>query len=147
MRWASPVTLRWLARRAHSLIHFKMSLSVYVKWWADNEISVRLTEISESGPLRSFLCEPFFFVPIMYVLCNENALVNEETASLKKKKNSSAIVQFDATTQSNPIAQTGKYYIRPHYAKLPCIFFFCAVPGAAVRNGTEFNIPGMPFLS
>ena len=33
-------------------------------------------------------------------------------------------MQFDATTQSNPIAQTGKYYIRPHYAKLPCIFFF-----------------------
>ena len=83
----------------------------------------------------------------MWILCNENALVNEETAS-QKKKNSSAIVQFDATTQSNPIAQTGKYYIRPHYAKLPCIFFFfCAVPGAAVRNGTEFNIPGMQFLS
>ena len=87
----------------------------------------------------------------MWILCNENALVNEETTSQKKKKNSSAIVQFDATTQSNPIAQTGKYYIRPHYAKLPCIYFiylfFCAVPGAAVRNGTEFNIPGMQFLS
>ena len=63
----------------------------------------------------------------MWILCNENALVNEETASQKKKKNSSAIVQFDATTQSNPIAQTGKYYIRPHYAKLPCIFFFFAL--------------------
>ena len=80
----------------------------------------------------------------MWILCNEYALVNEETAS-QKKKNSSAIVQFDATTQSNPIAQTGKYYIRPHYAKLPRIFFFfCAVPE---RNGTEFNIPGMQFLS
>ena len=62
----------------------------------------------------------------MWILCNENALVNEETAS-QKKKNSSAIVQFDATTQSNPIAQTGKYYIRPHYAKLPRIFFFFAL--------------------
>ena len=30
---------------------------------------------------------------------------------------------------------------------LAFFFFFCAVPGAAVRNGTEFNIPGMQFLS
>ena len=118
MRWASPVTQRWLARRAHGLIHFKLSLSVYEKWWADNEISVRLAEISESGPLRSFLCEPFLLFQLMWILCNENALVNEETASLK-----------------GPIT-------------LNCLaFFFCAVPRAAVRNGTEFNIPGMQFLS
>ena len=49
----------------------------------------------------------------MLILCNENALINEETASLKKKnkkkKNSSAIAQFDKTTQSNPIPLTGKY--------------------------------------
>ena len=63
----------------------------------------------------------------MWILCNENALINEETVSLKKKKkkkNSSAKAQFDKTTQSNPIPLTGKYYIRPHYAKLPRIFFF-----------------------
>ena len=150
MRWASPVKLRWLARRAHSLIHFKLSLSVYVKWWADTEISVRLAEISESGPLRSFLCDPFFCSNKCGFYVTKTLLLTKKQRP-RKKKNSSAIVQFDATTQSNPIAQTGKYYIRPHYAKLPCIYFiylfFCAVPGAAVRNGTEFNIPGMQFLS
>ena len=123
MRWASPVTLRWLARRAHSLIHFKLSLSVYVKWWADNEISVRLAEISESGPLRSFLCDPFFCSNKCGFYVTKTLLLTKKQRP-GKKKNSSAIVQFDATTQSNPIAQTGKYYIRPHYAKLPRIFFF-----------------------
>ena len=39
-------------------------------------------------------------------------------------------MQFYETTQSNPIPLTGKYYIRPHYAKLPLniyIYIFLAL--------------------